>query len=97
LFQRQDSTWVIMDYKTSSVTNRSDKKQKPTLTDLELHARRYHLQLGVYAKSTIAQLNEVIPETYIHYIRYNQLVRVSDEQWQGALARSLSDRIVDLI
>jgi ATP-dependent exoDNAse (exonuclease V) beta subunit len=97
LFQRQDGSWVIMDYKTSSVVNKQDKKQKPSPNDLESHARRYHLQLGVYAEATIAQLSGIIPETYIHYIRYNQLVEVSTDEWRSALARSLSERIVDLI
>lgn len=78
LFQKADGTWVIVDYKTSNV---SDK----TYTT---HAKRYHLQVGVYAAAVQQQLgNHIIPETHIHYIRHDRTIIVPTDAWQSELSQ----------
>lgn len=89
LFRMPDGRWVVADYKTSTV--------KPFTPDAVIHhARRYHLQIGVYADAVQNQLGGIVPETYIHYIRYSQTVRIEETAWRGALSRSLTERILEL-
>jgi ATP-dependent helicase/nuclease subunit A len=78
LFQKADGSWVIVDYKTSNVSdNRYDS-----------HAKRYHLQVGVYAAAVQQQLgSHIIPETYIHYIRHDKTVPVPTNAWQSELSQ----------
>jgi len=92
LFRERGGGWVIADYKTSTVRNAADN---PAL--IAHHARRYHLQLGVYAEAVREQLGGAIPETIIHYIRYTHTVRIEESDWQGALSRGISGRVMDLI
>src|SRR5690606_694480 len=67
VFRQPDGTWVLTDYKTSSVfVSASSKRMNPTPEMLEAHARRYHLQVGIYARAVQEQLG-IIPETRIHY------------------------------
>ena len=75
LFQEADDTWVLVDYKTSRVQNQ----------DFDNHARRYHLQVGVYAAAVREQLNGIVPQTYIHYIRDGQTVPIPTDAWQSEL------------
>lgn len=76
LFQQADGTWVIVDYKTSNVMNK----------DYDNHARRYHLQVGVYAMAVQQQLGDhIIPQTHIHYIRDDKTVLIPSQAWQSEL------------
>lgn len=84
LFQRPDESWVVVDYKTSFVEGLVSE-----------HARRYHLQVGVYAAAAAEQLG-VTPGAFIHYIRYGLTVPVSSAEWQSALAK-LEDFIGDVL
>jgi ATP-dependent helicase/nuclease subunit A len=78
LFQQADGTWIIVDYKTSNVANK----------DFEGHARRYHLQVGVYAMAVQQQLgHHIIPQTHIHYIRNEQTVLIPTQAWQSELSK----------
>ena len=87
LFQKADGSWMIIDYKTSNV---SDK-------NFDHHARRYHLQVGVYAAAIQQQLgNSIIPQTHIHYIRHDTTVLVPTEAWQSELSQ-LERYIGDLV
>ena len=57
LLQGADGVWRIIDYKTS------DARDNP-----QRHARRYRLQLGVYAAAVQEQLDlGEPPRTYVHY------------------------------
>jgi ATP-dependent helicase/nuclease subunit A len=90
LLRTSDGQWVIVDYKTSAVQGESGDRYT-------LHARRYHLQLGVYASAVQAQLGGIIPETYVHYIRDMHTVRIHEIDWQAALARSIPEQVRVLI
>jgi ATP-dependent helicase/nuclease subunit A len=92
LFRQPDGTWVILDYKTSYV-DRSVGQSRAA----EMHATRYHLQLGVYADAVTAQLDGAVPQTYIHYVRYGLTVRIAEADRRRALAQGLSERIVALL
>jgi ATP-dependent exoDNAse (exonuclease V) beta subunit len=87
LLRMPDERWVIIDYKTSAVANAEAAKQ---------HARRYHLQLAVYARAVAQQLDGIQPETYVHYIRGGYIVPIPAAARQTALARGLSARIADI-
>lgn len=82
LFERADGTWGIIDYKTSYVAG-FDETRSPHL--VQQHARRYHLQVGVYAAAVREQLG-LTPDVYIHYVQYGQTVAVSAAEWQAALS-----------
>lgn len=78
LFQQPDGTWVVVDYKTSNVINHN----------FDTHARRYHLQVGVYARAVQNQLGgEIVPQTHIHYIRHDRTVFVPTDAWQVELGK----------
>lgn len=83
LIQRADGSWAIVDYKTGYVSG---------LT-LREHARRYHLQVGAYAEALSTHLilaglmsPGAAPKVYIHYIRHEQTVTVTPDEWRTALA-----------
>lgn len=87
LFQQSDGGWVVVDYKTSRVLDE----------DFENHAKRYYLQVGVYAAAVQQQLGiDTIPETYIHYIRESRTVFVETSAWQHELGL-LEQYIGDLV
>lgn len=90
VLQMPDGRWLIVDYKTSHVN-------PPTLAMMRGHLRRYYLQLGIYAEAVEAQLSNVVPETYIHYIRYMRTIPVYEAQWRPALSRKLTDHIVEVL
>ena len=70
--------WAVIDYKTSIVAD----------GDFTGHARRYHLQLGVYAAAAAEQLRlEHLPRTFVHYIRGNHTVSVSSAECKDELER----------
>ncbi|MBA3872275.1 MAG: UvrD-helicase domain-containing protein, partial [Anaerolineae bacterium] len=93
LFQRQDGSWVVLDYKTSHIKGYKAGGDEKLLSN---HALRYHLQIGVYGAAVQEQLGGIVPETYIYYIRYGQYVRVSTAEWTEALGR-LEATIGDLL
>jgi ATP-dependent exoDNAse (exonuclease V) beta subunit len=76
LFQHEDGRWILVDYKTGYVPPQA----------AENHARRYYLQVGAYAAAVQAQIG-VIPDVYIHFIRYNISVPVATAAWQAELAQ----------
>jgi ATP-dependent exoDNAse (exonuclease V) beta subunit len=79
----------VLDYKTSYVNDDSPQA-------LAEHARRFHLQVGVYAAAAREQLGGITPSVYIHYIRYWQTIHVPDQAWQHALA-TIEDQIGSLM
>jgi ATP-dependent helicase/nuclease subunit A len=83
LIVRPDGSCSVIDYKSSTFRGGHEAAVA------EHHARRFHLQIGVYA-AAIQRLTNTIPATYIHYIRYNQTVLIPTEVWQGALAGLVS-------
>lgn len=76
LVQRSDGEWLIIDYKTGQVIGGA----------YEAHARRYLLQLGVYAAAVQEQLGlERLPQTCVHYIRGNRTVELAGQDCQAEL------------
>jgi ATP-dependent helicase/nuclease subunit A len=90
LFQRQDGSWAVVDYKTSFVGGGT-----PSEKLVSEHARRYHLQIGVYTAAAAEQLG-VTPEAFIYYIRYGLTIPIHTEAWQSALSK-LEDDIGDVL
>jgi ATP-dependent helicase/nuclease subunit A len=88
LIQDQTGEWRLIDTKTAVVTH------DPSLKALEDHARRYHLQAGVYA-AAVRELIGIAPKAYLYYIRYAKTVMIDEEAWQTALAQ-LEDTIRDV-
>jgi ATP-dependent helicase/nuclease subunit A len=86
LFRDAEGQWHIVDYKTSAV--------RPGR--LRQHARRYHLQLGIYAQAVSTQLG-MIPKTSVHYIRHGRTVHVAQGDWRQMLRTSLKIRIQEVI
>jgi len=80
-----DAGWTIYDYKTSTVPDK----------DYATHAKRYHLQLAIYAHAVEKQLG-ILPQAHLYYIRYNERVTISAEALREELSQSLSDRISKL-
>lgn len=73
LIQGQDGEWRLVDYKTSRAA------------DPQAHARRYYLQVGVYAAAARQFLNVSEIAVYIHYIRSGTTVSVAADAWESAL------------
>lgn len=95
LYRTPAGEWVIVDYKTSRVP--STVPGQPTDAELEKHARRYHLQVGVYASAVYKRLG-VYPRTRVHYVQYdNPTVDVPEAAWRAALTRTLSQRVQAVI
>jgi ATP-dependent helicase/nuclease subunit A len=92
LFQRENGNWLVVDYKTSYMREKSE----PTPQQIAEHARRYHLQVGVYGAAVQEHLGGIVPETHIHYIRYTHTVHVTTDEWREALANleTLIGRVV---
>jgi len=68
LLQLPDNEWLIIDYKTSQVIGAA----------YEAHARRYLLQLGVYAVALREKLGlQRLPLTCVHYIRGSRTVELA--------------------
>lgn len=76
LLQRGDGEWVIIDYKTDKVA----------AGDFRNHAKRYRLQLALYAAAAQKQLRLARPLlAYVHYIRGNQMIELANEDPQREL------------
>ena len=61
LFQGEDGTWGIVDYKSSTVSgykmyDQKDKWARANKRLVRQHARRYYLQVGVYAAAVLRYL-----------------------------------------
>lgn len=80
-----DGIWTIYDYKTSTVHD----------NDYINHAKRYHLQLAIYAHAVEKQIG-VLPHAHLYYIRYNQRITISGEDLRKELETSLSKRIAEM-
>src|SRR5690606_13921499 len=68
--------WHILDYKTALVS----------WNKAEHNARRYYLQLGVYAAAVYEKVGKV-PKTILYYIHPGRAIYVHQDDWQPALAR----------
>ena len=78
LLQRSANEWVIIDYKTSTVVD----------GDFAGHARRFRLQLGIYTAAAREHLRLArFPQAYIHYLRANQTIGLTNEDCQDELQR----------
>lgn len=83
LFQRPDGTWAVLDYKTSVVPGFHSSSDRRLVED---HARRYHLQVGIYAVAAQSQLGlNQPPAAYIHYIRAGLTIYIPEADWRAAL------------
>ncbi len=94
LFARHDDSWALVEYK-SDIVGSGDAAA------LAEDARRFHLQVGLYATAAADQLaalfgRPIVPDVFIHYIRHGATLAVPTGEWQSALA-SLDDRIDDLM
>ncbi len=88
LLLRIGAEWHLVDYKTGVVA------AAPSPGQLAEHARRYHLQVGVYARA-VQELAGVVPQVHIHYIRHARTVTIPTAEWTSALER-LEDYIGDV-
>lgn len=79
LMEDETNQWRLVDYKTNWLG------ESVTEADLAEHARRYHLQAGVYAAAVQALIGTP-PLVYIHYIRYAYTVIIPEPDWMWALA-----------
>ena len=76
LLRRGDGEWTVIDYKTSQVA----------AGNFAVYAKRYRMQLGIYALAAQEQLGLARPPlTYVHFIRGNQLIELSSEDCQRDL------------
>ncbi|HEX2619681.1 MAG TPA: hypothetical protein VHL11_06030, partial [Phototrophicaceae bacterium] len=102
--------WVLADYKTSRLRRavhpmhpgqwRNAGQSSVFTVDydtLAQHARRYHLQVGLYAEATQRHLGGIIPQVFIHYVGYGTLVEVPESAWRLALANGLSAPVLRMI
>jgi hypothetical protein len=98
LFERDDGTWVIVDYKSGSVagySNRTDDAaERENLYRLGEHAKRYYLQVGIYAASVEQYLSSIGVDVnaqdlnvYIYYLRYKHTIPVQYAQWTQELGK----------
>ena len=76
LLQRGDGEWVIIDYKTDRVAEGEFTK----------HAKRYRMQLALYAAAAQEQLRLARPPlAYVHFIRGNQMIALASDDLQREL------------
>ena len=76
LLQRSDGAWVVIDYKTSKVA----------AGGFTAHAKRYRMQLGIYAAAAKEQLGLARPPlSCVQYLRGNRLIELSHEDCQREL------------
>lgn len=80
LFESAPNVWHLVDYKTSAMPSFST-------SNAVTHARRYHLQVGVYAAATLRELGDVSLEVAVHYLRYQHTVMIPTTVWQEALTQ----------
>lgn len=85
LFRDKFGQWTVLDYKTSDVEQ----------DYVAYHARRYYLQIGIYARA-VEELTGQVPDTYLHYIRPAVTIRVSETAWRDSLIRMEADLLTAL-
>ncbi|RMF79872.1 MAG: hypothetical protein D6737_09910 [Chloroflexi bacterium] len=98
LVQKADNRWGIVDYKTSYVPGAHSVTQNDSTQNVVVqHARRYHLQIGIYAAAVgqYLALDTDMLDACIHYLRYNQTVIIEATEWQQGLDK-LENRIGEL-
>jgi ATP-dependent helicase/nuclease subunit A len=86
LIERPDGTWALIDYKTSGVP------APGSIDPLRTHARRYHLQVGLYAEAARELLGLDALDVYLRYIRYSRTIAIDPAAWMSEL-RALEARI----
>lgn len=86
LIERADGTWALIDYKTASVSAPGRPDQ------IRAHARRYHLQVGIYAAAARDLLGLDAIDVYLRYIRYSHTIAVTPDEWTTELS-ALETRI----
>ncbi|MCS7071356.1 MAG: PD-(D/E)XK nuclease family protein, partial [Anaerolinea sp.] len=77
--ERPDGRWALIDYKTASVPPPGQIDQ------IRAHARRYHLQIGIYAEAARDLLGLSAIEAYLRYIRYSRTIAIAPEAWTPEL------------
>ncbi len=88
LIRDASGRWRVIDYKTGVVLGYSPH-EPGVLRD---HARRYHLQVGIYA-AAVQELTGEIPAVTIYYLRYAQTVEIAaDGVVSGAGSLRSGDR-----
>jgi ATP-dependent helicase/nuclease subunit A len=86
LIERPDGTWALIDYKTSGVP------APGSIDPIRAHARRYHLQVGLYAEAARELLGLDALDVYLRYIRYSRTIAIDPAAWMSEL-RALEARI----
>ncbi len=71
---RRNGRWTVLDYKTAPVGH----------YQALLDARRYWLQVGVYAQAVAAKTGQD-PNVALYYIHPGRLVTIRTEDWRAAL------------
>ncbi len=72
--------WHVLDYKTAPVSSGGAVE----------NARRYYLQVGVYAEAVTARTGQM-PHTHLYYIHPGRRVYIKSEDWRAALDRLEDD------
>ncbi len=83
LMQDAAGHWTLVDFKTSL------PGEDVSLAQAQEHARRHHLQLGLYAAALCQQpgINASALTVQIHYLQQSLDVVVATAEWQRALSR----------
>jgi len=80
LYHDRYGKWHVLDYKTASVTEQGARS----------NARRYTLQIGVYASAVESKTGQM-PDAHLYYIYPGTLIEVRPKDWRAALARLEDD------
>lgn len=78
---KQNNQWVVLDYKTANI--------KPNW--VRQHAKRYHIQVGAYARAVERRLGQT-PKVQLYYLHPGTLITIPQPEWEHALAE-LDDRV----
>lgn len=78
---KRDGAWHVLDYKTADIAARNVRE----------HAKRYHLQVGAYARAVEKRTGQT-PHVELYYLHPGTLIRVQPYEWEQALAQ-LDERI----
>ncbi len=72
---QMDGRWAVLDYKTANIRPNGVRE----------HARRYHIQVGAYARAVERRLGQ-IPLVQLYYLHPGTLVMIPQHDWESALA-----------
>lgn len=75
LYRDQFNNWTVVDFKSDQV---------PRGQAVAEHARRYHMQIGVYA-AAVQEAVGTVPSAKLHYIRNAQTLTIGAGVWQSAV------------